>query len=320
MKPPPLDCLCAGIVVADHVCDPVDRVPGPGELVLASGAELSIGGCASNVAVDLARLDRSAAVVGRVGRDLLGQFCRQALEQAGVDCEFLDRSETGKTSSTLVINTRGEDRRFIHSVGANAEFDGTEMTPELIRRSRVLYLGGYCLSETLSPENVSAAFGEARRNGVTTVLDVVVPPGTDAWPLLEPVLPMTDVFLPNDDEARSITGLADPTEQAREFSRAGARTAVVTCGEGGAVGVSERRQRRAGCYPVDFVDGTGSGDAFAAGYMYGLLRGADFAGCLRYGTALGASSVRAAGATTGVFTAGELEDFVASHELEIREW
>ncbi len=67
-----------------------------------------------------------------------------------------------------------EDRRFIHCIGASQEFCGTEIDDALIRGSRVLYLGGYGLSESLSPANVAALFARARAAGVTTVLDVVL--------------------------------------------------------------------------------------------------------------------------------------------------
>ena len=54
------------------------------------------------------------------------------------------------------MNTRGEDRRFIHSVGANAEFTGQEMTAERIGSCRSLYVGGFCLFDTFLAENVAA--------------------------------------------------------------------------------------------------------------------------------------------------------------------
>ena len=313
------DVLCAGIVVADHVCEPVDRVPGPGELVLTSRMELCIGGCASNVAVDLAKLGLKAAVVGKVGRDVLGRFVREALQAAGVDCRHLAESTTRDTSGTLVINSSGEDRRFIHSIGANGEFQGDEVTPELIRSSRVLYLGGYCLIDATSPEKVATMFQQAQQAGVTTLLDVVIAQPADYWPRLRPVLPFTDVFFPNNDEAQMITGGDDPLVQAEEFHRAGAKTVVVTCGPQGAVLKTGNSKLRSGSYRVQFVDGTGSGDAFVAGYVYGLLNQHDVHACLRYGSALGASCVRTTGATTGVFTAAELEAFVESQELSITE-
>jgi len=70
-------------------------------------------------------------------------------------------------------------------------------------------------------------------------------------------------------------------------------------------------------YPTTFVSGTGSGDAFDAGYIAGLLAGEDPAGCLRWGSALGASCVRAIGATESVFNRQEAEEFMRQHELDI---
>lgn len=311
------DCLCAGIVVADHVCDPIDHVPKSGELVLTDRMDLTTGGCAANVAIDLARLGMRTGVWGVVGRDVFGQSIRETLEQADVDCSHLTESDTRETSGTLVINTQGEDRRFIHSKGANAEFTAEDVSPEFISAARILYLGGFCLNPELSAENVARLFQAARNAGVTTVLDVVVPDAADYRASVEAVLPWTDLFLPNEDEARSITGITDPAEQAEAFASAGAKTVVVTCGTGGAILRSAEHRLRARAYPVEFKDGTGSGDAFAAGYLYGTLQGKDPQTCLRYGSALGASCVRAAGATTGVFDAKELAEYVDSQPLSI---
>ena len=80
-----IDCLSVGILVADHLCDPIDRVPAAGELVFCPRLPLTIGGCASNVAIDLARLGVGVGVVGCVGDDLFGQFIIDTLTAAGVD-------------------------------------------------------------------------------------------------------------------------------------------------------------------------------------------------------------------------------------------
>ena len=97
----------------------------------------------------------------------------------------------------------------------------------------------------------------------------------------------------------------------------GAKTVVVTLGGAGAVLVNERERLRAGVYPVDFVDASGGGDAFDAGFIVGLLRGCDATGCLQLAGALGASCVRALGTTPGVFTAAECQEFMAQHALRI---
>jgi sugar/nucleoside kinase (ribokinase family) len=142
--------------------------------------------------------------------------------------------------------------------------------------------------------------------------------GEHYWKTLQKILPETDVFLPNDDEAAIITGLTDPLQQAERFREVGAKTVVITEGSRGSLLVTDNLRLRAGTYPVEFVGGAGSGDAFDAGYIEGLLRGEDPAGCLRWGSALGASCVRAIGATEGVFTRPEAEAFMREHELKIQ--
>ncbi len=114
-----------------------------------------------------------------------------------------------------------------------------------------------------------------------------------------------------------ITGESDPVRQAELFHRLGVGTAIITLGGDGAVLVSETHRLRAGVYPVTLVDGSGGGDAFDAGYIYGLLKGLDPEGCLRVASALGASCVRAVGTTTGVFTLAECEAFLREHRLSI---
>jgi sugar/nucleoside kinase (ribokinase family) len=183
----------------------------------------------------------------------------------------------------------------------------------------VLYLGGYLLMGAVRPDELAAVFAAARAAGAKTVLDVVTPGPGDYLPRLAPLLPQVDVFLPNDHEAALITGEADPWRQAEAFHRMGAETAIVTMGERGAVLVSGRERLRAEAYKVPFVDGSGGGDAFAAGYIDGLLLGLDAEGCLRRASAVGASCVRAIGTTTGVFTRAECEAFLKEQSLRVEQ-
>ncbi|HKD37289.1 MAG TPA: PfkB family carbohydrate kinase, partial [Pirellulales bacterium] len=160
-------------------------------------------------------------------------------------------------------------------------------------------------------------FRKARQSGVKTVLDVVLPGPGDHWPKLEPLLAETDVFLPNEDEAAAITGVANPREQAKRFRDAGARTVVITRGERGSLLATDGLSVQAPPYPTTFVGGTGAGDAFDAGFIAGMLAGEDPIGCLKWGAALGASCVRSISATESVFTREEAVQFMAANELNL---
>src|SRR5688572_3275059 len=133
----PVDVLSCGIVVADHVCTPITHVPAAGELVMAERMLLTIGGCAANAAVDLVKMEVSAAVVGKVGGDRFGRIVADMLGDHGVDVSLLSASATADTSQTLIVNVAGQDRRFIHTFGANAEFGAADIPAEAVPRCKV---------------------------------------------------------------------------------------------------------------------------------------------------------------------------------------
>jgi sugar/nucleoside kinase (ribokinase family) len=313
----PSEVLCAGIVVADHVCSPITHLPGAGELVMAERMLLTIGGCAANVAVNLAKMGVRPAVVGRVGGDVFGRVVADLLRDSGVDVSSLKVSPEVETSQTLIVNVAGQDRRFIHTFGANGEFRAADIPTDRLRGCRVLYLGGYLLMQNVVQEELIPLFAAARQAGARTVLDVVTPGPADYCARLEKLLPHVDVFLPNNLEAELITGEKDPLRQAELFHRMGAQTAVVTLGSDGAVLVQDGLRVRSGVFSMPYVDGSGGGDAFDAGYIYGLLHGLEAEECLRVASALGASCVRAIGTTPGVFTRPECEEFLREHTLRI---
>jgi sugar/nucleoside kinase (ribokinase family) len=311
------DVLCAGIIVADHVCHPVSHVPAAGELVMTDKMLLTIGGCAANAAVDLTKMEVATAVVGRVGDDAFGRIVSEMLREQGVDTTAIQTSPGDDTSQTLIVNVAGQDRRFIHTFGANAIFSAADIPTALVKQCRVLYLGGYLAMPRMVQEELTPFFAAARQAGAKTVLDVVVPGPGEYLSRLDHLLPHVDVFLPNNHEAEIMTGESDPVRQAETFRGLGAKTVVITMGSEGSVLVTDRVRLRAGVFSMPLVDGSGGGDAFDAGFIYGLLKGMTAYDCLRVASALGASCVRAIGTTPGVFTRSECEEFLQTNTLRI---
>lgn len=301
------DVLCVGLIVADHVCQPIERFPPAGMLIMTPELTLTIGGSAANAAVDMVKLGLKVGVVGRVGDDVLGRYVKEALERERVCCDPIVVSHTSQTAATLVVNVKGEDRRFIHAVGANVELTGLEVTDALLDQTRAIAVGGFGLNPALSGVNVASVFEKARRRGVMTLLDVVV--GSDPaslLPMLEVALPHTDYFLPNEDESLLITGLPNAEDQAKRFFNMGAKHVIVTRGPSGAMVCDADGTREHPACKAEQIDGTGGGDAFLSGLVFGLLRGDAFETCLKYASVNGARCVEAIGATTGVMTDREL--------------
>lgn len=314
-----MDVICLGILVADIFAEPIPVFPAPGQLGLTDRFLLGAGGCASNTAACLSRLGRKVKVLGKVGTDLFGGFVLDDLRRLGVDCSSVAFSKTHPTSGTVIVNVTGEDRRYIHCVGANADFSFADIDCAVLDGARVLHVGGYMVMPKFGPEDLMQLFRAAKERSVKTVLDVVTPPGLAiSRPQLESMLAYTDVFLPNDDEAQAMTGLKDPVAQARFLSSLNPLCdVVITLGSRGAVACRGNEIIQAGTYSVQSVDGSGAGDAFAAGFITGLLEEWPLEKTLSFASAVGASCTSALGCTAGVLTFDETLAFMARHPLKV---
>ena len=175
----------------------------------------------------------------------------------------------------------------------------------------MFYLGGLFAMPAIRSGELAELLAYCRQRGVVTVVDVVLSQDHTGMEELGPLLPHIDYFLPNDDEARRLTGIADPPQQVETLLNQGARTVIVTCGAGGSIAARGHERWQAQAYPVRCIDPSGSGDAFTAGVITGIVRGWDMPRTLRYAAALGASATTAIGTTDGVFTAQQARAFLA---------
>lgn len=315
----PFDAVCVGILVADIFCPPLPEPPRPGELVVVDDLPLDAGGCAVNTGVSLTRLGAKVALIGKVGNDVFGDFIIGLMEEKGLNASGIRRSETRPTSRTMIIPVLGQDRRFIHTFGANAELTTEDVDLDLVARGKVLYVGGYLGLPRLDQAALVSLLSFAKAQGARTVLDVIVP-STASYGLddaLGRALPFTDVFLPNDDEAALLTGERDPEKQAAAFLARGCGTAVITLGERGVLAKTATQTVRAPAFKVNTVDPSGAGDAFDAGFIMGLLEGWDLVKSVEFACAIGASATMKLGCTPGVFTRTEARAFLADHRLDI---
>ncbi len=311
---------CAGILVSDTFCGPMRELPREGQLLAVESMPTKAGGCAANVAIDLAKQGVSVDIAGCLGTDPSAKVLLAGLESAGVGCSRIVYSAELPTSKTVILLVAGQDRRYIHSFGANADFTVGAIDRDWVRTLQVFYLGGLFLMPAFRPEDLVDLLTFCRQHGVVTVVDVVIPQNAALPGDLGPLLSAVDYFVPNDDEARAMTGLSEPLDQLRAFLEQGAHSVVITCGRRGVVAGRGGEFWRAGAYDMgEAVDPSGCGDAFDAGLAVGIVRGWDLVTTLRYASALGASAIRALGTTDGVMGAAEAEAFVAARRLEVEQ-
>lgn len=304
--------VCMGILVADVFVPPLARLPAAGELVAVDDFLVQPGGCAANTAIDLVRLGLEASVVGCVGDDPFGELVVRELAALGVDTAGVRRVGGRGTSKTVIVGVRGEDRRYIHTFGANAALHATDLDG-VLAGADALYVGGYLLLPGLRQGELAGRLRQAREHGLITVLDVAVPAGGSP-PSLEEVaelLPHVDVFVPNEDEARVLTGESDPHRQARLLFEAGASTVIVTRGAAGAVVCGRGASFDVPAPAVDVLDESGAGDAFDAGLILGLLEGWSIGDSVAFASVVGASACAALGCWESVCTRTEVDALLA---------
>jgi len=312
--------LCAGILVADLFVPPLAALPEAGQLVATEDFLMDSGGCAANASTTLARLGVKSHVAGKVGDDSYGAFIMQDLARKGVETSGISASRRYGTSKTVILPVIGEDRRFIHTFGANADFSAADINREALAGASVFYVGGYMVLPDLSQDDLAALFRFARSHGVRTALDVVIPAGEAPVSLrdLERVLPFVDVFLPNEEEAERLTGERDPRSQAEAFLRAGCAMVVITMGGRGALLMDQAQIIEMPAFAIALVDSSGAGDAFAGGFITAMLAGLGHTDTLRFASAIGASCCAQLGCTTGIFTREQAETFLMEHPLAVQ--
>lgn len=309
------DVTCVGILVADVVGKPIDALPERGKLALVDRMELHSGGCAANTGVGLAKLGVRTAVIGNVGEDGFGDFLIRVLEKNGIDAGGVARDPNEATSSTMVLVHGDGERSFLHYYGANATLSLDAIDFERVRASKILHIAGALVMTALDGPPTAELLRRAREAGVTTSLDTVWD-ARGAWMTkVGPCLPYVDYFLPSFEEARMLAGgLDDPADVAQFLIDAGVKVVALKMGERGSyVRSADGAAFSVPILRVPLVDGLGSGDAYVAGFLAGVLRGWDLEQCARFATGVGACCVTALGATTGVRSFEETVAFIEEH-------
>ena len=308
------DAICLGILVVDVLTRPVNQWPERGQLVLVDEVEVRVGGHPANAGRDLARLGMDVAVMGCIGQDGFGDLVLQALQSDGVDTSGVYRTAAANTSTTMVMIDDSGERSFLHCYGADSQIRVEQLDMSLVRSGRLLYLGGALVMPGFDGPPQAQVMAEAQAAGLTTCMDVVWD-ATGRWmELLAPVLPYTDIFTPGFAEGQRITGLTEPADVAQALLDTGVKIVALTMGPEGCYVRTADEELRVPAYEVETVDGTGAGDAFTAGFIYGYLHDWDLERTTKFANALGGLATIAVGATGGIKDHQQVRRFLQERE------
>jgi ribokinase len=274
-----------------------ERLPAPGETLDGEVFQEAPGGKGGNQAVAVARLGCRVALIGRIGADERGRRILDQLADEGVDVTYTHRSDEAPTGVALIMVDHAGEKQILTAPGANRQLTEADVrgAKKTIVASKVL------LAQLEVPlPAVRLALRLARAAGVRTVLDPA-----PAVPLAGDMLKLVDVIRPNASEAETLTGVpvqdrASAAQAARVLLSYGVGAAVVQAGDAGDLLVTPDEEHFLHRIPVESVDATGAGDAFAAALAVGLAEHRPLIEAAAMGSAAAALATTKLGAQAGL--------------------
>ncbi len=264
--------------------------------ILAESAEkkMASGGSTANILNALARLDISCCLIGRIGNDEMGKFFARQIKNNGVSSGLI--SAEGATGMVVCLITEDLDRTFATYLGAARQISPEDISrrESVFQHSKIVHIEGYLVSNR---EVVLSAMQMAKRNGAKVSFDMasfnIVEENKDFF--FELIDKYVDILFANEEEARAFIA-KDPLAALDEISSM-VEIAVIKMGEKGSLVKRGSEFHQIGIVEVNPKDTTGAGDLYAAGFLYGIIKGKPLAEAANTGALLAGKVVEVVGAT-----------------------
>jgi len=310
---PQLDIAIAGEVNLDLILYglaeslPLDRE------VLAANFELTLGSSSAILAHNLAVLGTRVGFAARYGADEMGRIAMERLAESGADLSGCVRGAEGSKSGVTVLLAHGAARRILTYPGVMFDLTAGDLKVDYLASARHFHLSSLFLLRGLHA-GLPELLRELKRRGLTLSLDTNDDP-EDRWDgVLQEILPLIDVLLPNEDEVCRIAR-RESVEEALAVLSATVPLIAVKSGRRGAVIQQGRRRIEVAGLAVEPVDTIGAGDSFNAGFLAAWVRGEDPEICARAGNITGALSTQRPGGTEAFRNRGLVRSFLSEHQF-----
>lgn len=263
----------------------VERFPEFHEKVIAKRAHVGLGGAAGNTASWLAHMGVKVGFIGAVGNDEIGEAHIHYFKKIGVDVGGI--KVVNEHSGIAISLIKGEDKRIVKHLGANAYRD---VNFEYLSRARHVHMSSN--PKELIEKTVNFAF----ENGVSISLDI----GEAEVP--SSVEDKITYLLMNEDEFQRKYGSLE------KIHDVGAKNVIITLNGGGAMVRDDKgKVFEIRGLSAEVIDSTGAGDAFDAGFIYGVLKGWKLGDATKLGTLLAYLTVQKVGARSAILPLEEIK-------------
>ena len=298
------DVITFGDMCVDLIVSGADVVPRFGQVEkLVDDYVVELGGSCCIFACQAARLGLRAGILGRVGDDNFGRLILRRLDECGVDTRHVIVDPALKTGLGIAL-CQGSDRAILTYLGSLAALGPDDVSDEFLASARHLHHGSFFLHSGLRP-HIPEIFRRARELGLTISLDTNWDPEERWNSTLAESLLLTDLFLPNEQEALHISGCAGLEEAVAWLHARGlpaGAVVVVKRGVHGARVYDGDRVVECTVTPATGGDSVGAGDSFDAGFLAGWLHGLPPSQCLDIACRCGRSVAGAIGGLQGQLT------------------
>jgi 5-dehydro-2-deoxygluconokinase len=280
-----------------------------------------LGGSATNVAVQAARLGSRAAVVTKVGADPFGDFVREALGRFGVEARWVG-TDPGLRTPIVFCEVHPPDRFpllfYREPKAPDMNLTLADFDRDAVLEAQLFWITGTGLSDEPSRGTLLQLLEDrehAAPADALTVLDLDYRPmfwtaAQDARAWLRKALEHVTVAVGNQEEAEVATGERDPRRAAAELLGFGLKLAVVKRGAEGVLAATSSEVVEVAPVRLPVVNGLGAGDAFGGALAHALVRGWELEDALELANAAGAVAASRLACADDFGTLEELESLV----------
>ena len=297
------DAVGFGLNAVDHLIV-VAEYPAFDTKVRFTDYQKSAGGQTASAMVALQRLGLKTAYAGRFGSDEAGRFGHRSLETESVNLDFAEAIEGADNQiAFIIIDAPSGERTIIWDRDEKLSYAAEEAPIALAPRGRVLHIDAH------DPPACAAMARAARKAGAIVTADI-----DNIYEGLPELLPLVDVLITSAEFPHRLTGICDERASLVELkARYGCAIVGATLGARGALIYCDGEFMESPAFevPGSCRDTTGAGDAFHAGFIYGMLCGEDLETCMRLGNAVAALKCRSLGGRAALPTVDELKDFLS---------
>ncbi len=289
------DVIVIGELNVDLILNQIDSLPEIGKEILASKMDLVLGSSSAIFASNLSSLGAQVSFLGKIGEDTFGDLVINSLKDKGVNTDLVIRDGNLKTGATVVLNY-AEDRANVTHPGAMEDLSINDITAEKLQQAKHVHISSVFLQPNLQ-KDIYDIFKLAKDEGLTTSLDVQWDPA-EKWDLdLQKLLPLVDVFLPNEQELLNLAKEDELQKAINKISDFG-NTIAIKRGSEGSICWNEGNQNEVPAYlNENVVDAIGAGDSFNAGFIFKYISGSNLNDCQKFGNLTGAINTTKAGGT-----------------------